>query len=124
MVRQGLRTILDGYEDVTVIGEAGNGTEAVSMAADLNPDVIVMDINMPKMDGIEATKQIKAAQPETIVIGLSNTSPQVTEAMKLAGAAAFVSKEAAAEELHGTIAVLIPMPKGSQSQFSFNQIPL
>ncbi len=121
MVRQGLRTILDRYDDVTVIGEAGNGTEAVSMATDLRPDVIVMDINMPKMDGIEATKQIKAVQPETIVIGLSvNTSTQVMEAMKLAGAAAFISKEAAAEELYGTIAAFIPMPKGSQSQPSFN----
>jgi signal transduction histidine kinase/CheY-like chemotaxis protein len=111
MVRQGLRTILDNYDDVTVIGEAGNGREAVSMAADLRPDVILMDINMPKLDGIEATTQIKAAQPETIVIGLSvNTSPQVWEAMQRAGAAAFVSKEAAAEELHNTIAALIPMP--------------
>jgi len=81
------------------------------MAADLRPDVILMDINMPKLDGIEATTQIKAAQPETIVIGLSvNTSPQVWEAMQRAGAAAFVSKEAAAEELHNTIAALIPMP--------------
>lgn len=51
-----LRTLLDGHDDVTVIGEAGNGVEAMSMAAEMRPDIIVMDVNMPKMDGIEATK--------------------------------------------------------------------
>ena len=108
LIRQGLRTLLDDHDDVVVIGEAGNGIEAVSMAAEMWPDIIVMDVNMPKMDGIQATKEIKAAQPDTIVIGLSvNTSPQIIEAMKRAGASAFVSKEAAAEELHATIAALI-----------------
>lgn len=114
LIRQGLRTILDDHDDMTVIGEAGNGAEAVSMASDMRPDIILMDINMPKMNGIEATKQIKATQPETIVIGLSvNTSTQIIEAMKLAGAAAFVSKEAASDELHDTLAALIsidPVP--------------
>ena len=108
LIRQGLRTLLADHDDVVVIGEAGNGIEAVSMAAEIWPDIIVMDVNMPKMDGIQATKEIKAAQPDTIVIGLSvNTSPQIIEAMKRAGASAFVSKEAAAKELHATIAALI-----------------
>lgn len=105
IIRKGLRTILDGHEDLTVIGEAANGAEAVAMAADLRPDVILMDINMPEMNGIDATKHIKAVHPDTIVIGLSvNTSAQVVEAMKTAGAVDFVSKEAAVEELYETIA--------------------
>jgi signal transduction histidine kinase len=108
IIRQGLRTILEGYDDVTVVGEAGNGVEAVSMAAEVMPDIIVMDLNMPTMDGIEATKQIKADQPSVVVIGLSvNLSTQVVEAMKSAGASAFVSKEAAPDELHATIAALL-----------------
>ena len=77
------------------------------MAAELRPDLIVMDVNMPKMDGIQATKHIKAAHPETIVIGLSvNNSIQIVEGMKRAGASAFVSKEAATEKLYETIAAL------------------
>jgi len=104
IIRQGLRTILEGYDDMSVIAEAGNGVEAVSLAAEMRPDTIVMDVNMPKMDGIEATKQIKAVQPDAIVIGLSvNTSPQIVEAMTLAGASAFLSKEAAADKLYDTI---------------------
>ena len=107
IIRQGLRTILEGYDDVCVIAEAGNGIEAVSIAAEMRPDTIVMDVNMPTMDGIEATKQIKAAQPDTIVIGLSvNTSPQIVEAMTLAGASAFLSKETAADKLYATIVKL------------------
>lgn len=108
LIRQGLRTLLDDHDDVIVIGEAGNGVEAVSMAAAMQPDVIVMDVNMPQMDGLQATKHIKAAQPEIIIIGLSvNTSTPLVEAMKLAGASAFMSKEAAAADLHETIAALI-----------------
>ncbi len=107
MVRQGLRAILDGYSDMLVIGEAANGIEAVAMASDLRPDVVIMDVNMPRLDGIAATKRIKAAQPAIIVIGLSvNDSRQVMEAMKGAGADAFLSKEAAAEQLHDAIAAL------------------
>ena len=108
LIRQGLRTLLDDHDDVIVIGEAGNGVEAVSMAAAMQPDVIVMDVNMPQMDGLQATKHIKAAQPDVVIIGLSvNTSTPLVEAMKLAGASAFMSKEAAAADLHETISALI-----------------
>ena len=113
LIRQGLRTLLDEHDDVIVIGEAGNGVEAVSMAAEMQPDVIVMDVNMPQMDGLQATKHIKAAQPGVIIIGLSvNTSTPLVEAMKRAGASAFMSKETAAADLHETISALIVAQTG------------
>ena len=120
MVRQSLRTVLDRYSDITVIGEATDGAEAVSMAASLLPDGILMDIDMPTMGGIEATKLIKAAHPETVVIGLSvKNSTHMKEAMKRAGASAFVSKEAAVEELYDMLTASIPMPIGSQPGLPF-----
>lgn len=101
LVRQGLRAISDGFPDMTVVGEAGNGVEAVKMAGELLPDVVLMDINMPGMDGVQATQQIKAAQPAIVVIGLSvNQSTQTIQAMMEAGASDFLSKDAAPELLH------------------------
>src|SRR5690348_6629554 len=104
MVRQGLRAVLDAYADVELIGEAGNGEEAVQLMDQLRPQVVVMDINMPKMDGIEATGQIKSRYPETIVIGISvNAAKEKEEAMKQAGAVQLMTKEAAVEQLYGAI---------------------
>jgi CheY-like chemotaxis protein len=72
---------------------AENGIEAVSMASHIRPDVIVMDVNMPGMNGIEATKHIKAAQPAILVIGFSvNDDPHVQAAIREAGADAFLTK--------------------------------
>ena len=75
-IRQVLRAILVAHADLAVIGEAADGVEAVGMASDLRPDIILMDVQMPKMDGIQATKIIKAQQPQITVIGMSaNDSP-------------------------------------------------
>ena len=67
LLRVGLRTMLDTQPDMTVVGEAGNGRDAVSKARELRPDVVVMDLMMPKLDGAEATRQIVEALPETKV---------------------------------------------------------
>ena len=104
MVRQGLRAILDHYPDLSIIGEAADGREAVSIATKRAPDVIIMDINMPRMDGIEATKRIKKDRPETVIIAVSvNDTPHLRDSMQKAGASAFVSKEEAGERLYETI---------------------
>ncbi|GJL69617.1 MAG: hypothetical protein NPIRA06_22520 [Nitrospirales bacterium] len=104
MVRQGLRSVLEGYEDVEVVGEAANGLEALQAANRLNPHVVVMDINMPGMNGIEATKHLKVAHPDLNVIGLSmHTGDANQEAMKQAGAFLLIPKEAAVNQLYGTI---------------------
>jgi signal transduction histidine kinase/CheY-like chemotaxis protein len=107
MVRQGLRAILDHYPDLLIIGEAADGREALSIAKKRAPDVIIMDINMPRMDGIEATKRIKKDQPETVIIAVSvNDTPHLRDSMHKAGASAFVSKDEASERLYETIMVL------------------
>ncbi len=94
LMRQILRAILETYPNLSIVGEAADGMEAVTMAAALKPDGIIMDVNMPKMDGIQATKRIKAAQPEMSVIGLSVIDDKhVKEAMKAAGAEAVLLKD-------------------------------
>ena len=104
MVRQGLRTLLDGYGDVTVVGEAGDGDDAVHSAGYLQPDVVVMDVNMPIRSGIEATAEIKKRYPHIEVIGLSvNTTLETQKAMQAAGAVMLLTKEAAVENLYKAI---------------------
>ena len=104
MLRQGLRTVLESYADIEVVGEASNGEQAVMLAKSLQPDVVIMDINMPGMDGIEATRRLKLEQPATLVIGLSvHNNWQVEEVMREAGAVSFLAKDAAIEQLHATI---------------------
>lgn len=108
MVRQGLRSILDAYQDISVVGEAADGAEAVELAGLLAPDVIVMDVNMAKMDGIEATRRIKARWPGMIIIGLSvSTRNQVESLLVEAGAHCYVSKEAAGDQLYGAIVAAV-----------------
>ena len=104
MVRQGLRSILESYADLEVVAEAADGEEAVDLAVRYQPEIVIMDMNMPRVNGIDATRRIKEGAPHIVVIGLSvHTSPQSVEAFLNAGAAAVLSKEQAAEDLYRTI---------------------
>ena len=104
MVRQGLRTVLESYGDIEVVGEAANGKESLECVEHLQPSVVVMDLSMPQMNGIDATMVIKARHPETIVLGLSvNASQDNRTAMTNAGASGFLTKEAAVDQLYDLI---------------------
>ena len=100
VVRQGLRTFLELQEDVDVVGEACDGEEAVELAARLLPDVVLMDLVMPRTDGIEATRRIRAASPSTQVIVLTSFAEdeKVFPAVK-AGAAGYLLKDVQPREL-------------------------
>jgi DNA-binding NarL/FixJ family response regulator len=100
IMREGLRAILDKRADVTVVAEAADGHEAVGLAKSMKPEVVVMDVTMPNLNGVEATRQIMAASPDTKVIGLSmNSDPRYVIAMFSAGASGYILKNAASEEL-------------------------
>jgi PAS domain S-box-containing protein len=104
MVRQGLRTVLASYTDIEVVGEASNGEEALVYVATHRPPIVVMDINMPKMNGIEATAAIRTRYPEISVIGLSvQSGGEIQQAILKAGAALLLTKEAAVEQLYQAI---------------------
>jgi len=104
MVRQGLCSLLDAYEDIHVVSEASTGKEAIELTYRLKPEVILLDVTMPDIDGIEVTKRIKSDHPHVLIIGMSvHSAEQVERAMSSAGAAAFIHKEAAVDKLHHTI---------------------
>jgi NarL family two-component system response regulator LiaR len=100
IVRHGLRTLLDLQEDIRVVGEAINGKEAVDLAARLKPDVVLMDLVMPEMDGISATRQISALHQSTRVIALTSfvEDEKVVPALQ-AGAVSFLLKDVFPTEL-------------------------
>lgn len=100
LVRQGTRELLEQEEDMEVVAEAGDGEEAVRLAASQRPDVAIMDISMPKLNGIEATQQIKARHPATAVLVLTAyDDDQYIFALLEAGAAGYLLKDVQASEL-------------------------
>ena len=100
LLRQSLRNIVDDDEGLEVVGEASDGLEAIHAVRLLRPDVVVMDINMPKMNGIEATKLIKDEFPHTSVIGLSvEQGMDMVQRMQAAGIHSYLAKESAVDAL-------------------------
>jgi len=100
MMRDGLRAVLSGKEGIEVIGEAEDGRSAIQAALELVPDVVVMDVGMPDMNGIEATRRILKDQPNVRVIALSTHSDKrYILNMIAAGASGYVLKEAASADL-------------------------
>jgi DNA-binding NarL/FixJ family response regulator len=100
VVRTGLKTLLQTQEGLQIVAEANSGDLAVQVARSVRPDVIVMDIAMPGMDGLEATRQIKACCPEIRVLALTiHADQQYFFEMMSAGADGYVTKQVAAEEL-------------------------
>jgi DNA-binding NarL/FixJ family response regulator len=111
-VRQGLRMRLTVEPDMTVVGEASNGRVAVTLVQRLAPDVVLMDVEMPEMDGIEAAAVIRASTPESAIVMLSIHDDVSTQARAhAAGAAAFVIKNGAIEVLLATIRQVVEQRK-------------
>jgi DNA-binding NarL/FixJ family response regulator len=109
LVRAGLRVLLEGEPDIAVAGEAANGEEAVSLARHARPDVVVMDIRMPVLDGLEATRQIAAeqllAEVKVLILTTFESDEYVFEALR-AGASGFLLKDAEPIELLQAVRVV------------------
>ncbi len=100
VVRDGLRLILQGQTDITVVGEAGDGREAVNQVLKLKPDIVIMDIAMPGLNGIEATHQIRQSLPsaKVIILSMHSSTEHISRSLK-AGAYGYLLKEAAGKEI-------------------------
>ena len=104
MIRQTLRTILSDYDDITVVGEAGDGVTAFHLALSLRPAVVLMDVGLARLNGIDATRRIIDLLPHTVIIGLSvHDVGHIESAMLAAGASAFLSKDTSPDQLVATI---------------------
>ena len=100
VVRDGLRLLVDGQRDMQVVGEAGNGREALRQALDLKPDVVVMDLSMPELNGLQATERLKAERPEIKVVALTvHEDPSYLVQLCKAGAVGYVLKRSAGDDL-------------------------
>jgi DNA-binding NarL/FixJ family response regulator len=100
LVREGLLTLLEASPDIKPVGAARNGEEAVTMAAEHRPDVVLMDLRMPECDGVQATRRIRAAQPETEIVVLTTYADEasILDALQ-AGARGYLTKDAGIAEI-------------------------
>ena len=108
LLRDGLRNIIEQKSNMHIIGEASNGREAIKLCSKLCPDVIVIDVAMPEMNGIEAAKQIHRNQPNIKIIGLSmHSGKQFIQGMFKAGAFGYLLKDGDADELISAITAVV-----------------
>jgi DNA-binding NarL/FixJ family response regulator len=108
IVRTGIRTLLDGHHPWEVCGEAENGKDAVEKVLKLKPDLVVLDLSMPLMNGIEAAREIRKKAPQTkIIIFSMHDSPRIADEAVQAGADAYLAKTAHFSELEKAIASLL-----------------
>ena len=107
LVRGGFRVILDSQADIEVVGEAADGKEAIRLTAELRPDVVLMDIRMPNMDGLEATRRIATASeaPRIVMLTTFDADEHVYEAMR-AGASGFLLKDLRPEDLAHAVRIV------------------
>jgi DNA-binding NarL/FixJ family response regulator len=111
IMRAGLRSLLEKNANVSVVAEAEDGHQAVQLAGQLRPDLVIMDISMPKLNGIEATRQIMADLPDTKIIALSmHSDKRFLVEMFQAGAVGYLLKDCAAEELEQAIKTVAAHP--------------
>lgn len=104
IVRQGLIRLLEAREDFTVVGEASDGEEAVTLVLQKRPDVVLMDINMPKLSGIDATRRLgEAGCPSKILVLSMHENPAYIEEVLRAGAAGYVVKASASKDVYRAI---------------------
>lgn len=108
ILREGLRVLLESQNGLRIVGEADNGRAAVQLAVQLKPDVVIMDVGMPELNGIDATRQIVRQCPRTRVIALSmHSDGQFVTGMLKAGAAGYLLKDSAFEELHDAVQTVL-----------------
>jgi len=104
LIRAGLTTLLNGQKDMEVVGEARNGIEAIEKAIHLNPEIVLMDVSMPEMDGLSATSEIKKILPEVKILALTmHESEEYIFPMLQSGASGYVLKDTKPEELMSAI---------------------
>lgn len=104
VLRDGIRSLLESYEDIQVVGEAGNGREAIELVGGFAPDVVLMDVAMPEMDGLEATRRIVAAHPTSRVLVLTqHDNREYVFPLLQAGAAGYLLKKVRGTELVSAI---------------------
>jgi two-component system, NarL family, response regulator NreC len=108
LIRAGLRALLDSEEDIEVVGDAGDGNTAVQLANELKPDIVLMDISMPEMNGIEATGKIKEILPQTQVLAMTvHEDESMLREMVRAGASGYIIKRAMKAELLRAIQLVL-----------------